>query len=117
MRPLVKLTSSRICNITSHPARRTAGVMNLVQMSRSLRVCLSIWCGGPPELPQNSRQRFHHLVALAPMRDLLLRAKHLLIAACWTGTAPRGDGGAEQMSVAFLLILIAMAHQGSRRKH
>ena len=48
MRPFVKLTSSRICDITSHPARRTAGVMNLVQMSRSLRVYLSILPGGSP---------------------------------------------------------------------
>jgi len=28
--------SSRSCVISSHPARRSAGVMNLVQMSRSL---------------------------------------------------------------------------------
>jgi hypothetical protein len=42
MRPLVKPTSSRICSISSHPARRRAGVMNLVQMSRSLRVRLSM---------------------------------------------------------------------------
>ena len=35
MRPLVKLTSSRICDISSHPAARSAGVMNFVQMSRS----------------------------------------------------------------------------------
>lgn len=42
MRPLVKLTSSRICNISSHPACFTAGVMNFVQMSRSLRDFLFI---------------------------------------------------------------------------
>ena len=42
IRPLVKLTSSRICNSSSHPALRRAGVMNLVQMSRSLRLFLSI---------------------------------------------------------------------------
>ena len=41
MRPLVKLTSSRICNISSQPARLTAGGMNLVQMSRSVRLRLS----------------------------------------------------------------------------
>ena len=40
MRPLVKLTSSRICSISSHPAVRRAGVMNLVQMSRSLSAAL-----------------------------------------------------------------------------
>ena len=43
MRPLVKLTSSRICDISSHPAARNAGVMNFVQMSRSERAFLSIW--------------------------------------------------------------------------
>ena len=32
----------RICVISSHPDRRRAGVMNLVQMSRSLRLVLSI---------------------------------------------------------------------------
>ena len=42
IRPLVKLTSSRIWTISSHPAVRKAGVMNLVQMSRSLRRLLSI---------------------------------------------------------------------------
>jgi hypothetical protein len=48
MRPFVKLTSSRICDIKSHPARRRAGVMNLVQMSRSLSVRLSIQPGTNP---------------------------------------------------------------------
>jgi hypothetical protein len=43
--PLVKLTSSRIWVIASQPARLTAGVMNLVQMSRSLRACLFIGWG------------------------------------------------------------------------
>ena len=38
----MKLTSSRICVISSHPARRKAGVMNLVQTSRSLRLFLSM---------------------------------------------------------------------------
>jgi hypothetical protein len=33
---------TRICNISSHSAWRSAGVMNLVQMSRSLRLRLSI---------------------------------------------------------------------------
>ena len=33
MRPFVKLTSSRSCVVSSHPARRSEGVMNLVQMS------------------------------------------------------------------------------------
>jgi hypothetical protein len=42
MRPLVKLNSSRICTISSHPALRSAGVINFVQMSRSLSVYLSI---------------------------------------------------------------------------
>jgi hypothetical protein len=37
-----RATSSRICDISSQPACRKAGVMNLVQMSRSLRVCLSV---------------------------------------------------------------------------
>ena len=37
IRPLVKLTSSRIWDISSQPACFTAGVMNLVQMSRSER--------------------------------------------------------------------------------
>ena len=37
---LLKLTSSWICDITSQPARLTAGVMNFVQMSRSLRSVL-----------------------------------------------------------------------------
>src|SRR5947207_15205254 len=36
MRPLVKLTSSRSWVISSQPAWRSEGVMNLVQMSRSL---------------------------------------------------------------------------------
>ena len=36
MRPLVKLTSSRICDISSHPARLIAGVMNLYQVSEIL---------------------------------------------------------------------------------
>lgn len=35
MRPLVKLTSSRICDSLSHPAACRAGVMHFVQMSRS----------------------------------------------------------------------------------
>ena len=42
MRPLVKLTSSRICIIPSQPARFTAGPMNLEQISRSLRSFLFI---------------------------------------------------------------------------
>ena len=42
MRPLVKLTSSRICAVRSQPAATREGVMNLVQMSRSLRVELLI---------------------------------------------------------------------------
>ena len=37
MRPLVKATSWRICIIPSQPARLTAGLLNLEQMSRSLR--------------------------------------------------------------------------------
>src|SRR5215213_8296527 len=41
MRPLVKYTSSRICVIASHPAHCSAGMMNLVQMSRSLRDCFA----------------------------------------------------------------------------
>jgi hypothetical protein len=36
MRPLVKLTSWRIRIILSQPARFTAGLMNLEQISRSL---------------------------------------------------------------------------------
>src|SRR5712691_7034073 len=36
IRPLVKLTSSRSCVISSQPACRSEGVMNLVQISRSL---------------------------------------------------------------------------------
>ena len=35
-RPLVKDTSSLICAAASHPALRSAGVMNLLQMSRSV---------------------------------------------------------------------------------
>src|SRR5271166_1366754 len=35
--PLVKATSSRICSMPSHPALLTAGPMNLLQTSRSLR--------------------------------------------------------------------------------
>jgi hypothetical protein len=42
MRPFVKLTSSRIWSISSHPALRSEGVMNLVQISRSLKFLLSI---------------------------------------------------------------------------
>ena len=45
MRPLVKWTSSRICVISSQPTWRKAGVMNLVQMSRSLRLFLSMVTG------------------------------------------------------------------------
>lgn len=37
MRPLVKATSSRIRANSSQPARFSAGVMNFVQISRSLR--------------------------------------------------------------------------------
>ena len=48
MRPWVKLTSSRICNISSQPALRRAGVMNFVQMSRSERPRLSIGLSGLP---------------------------------------------------------------------
>src|SRR4030042_7033673 len=40
IRPFVNETSSRICDRTSQPACLTAGVMNLVQMSRSLRFFL-----------------------------------------------------------------------------
>jgi integrase len=42
MRPLVKLTSSRICSSPSQPAAVTAGVMNFEQMSLSLSCFLSI---------------------------------------------------------------------------
>lgn len=42
MRPLVKLTSRRIWSASSHPARTTAGVMNLAQISDSLRFFLFI---------------------------------------------------------------------------
>ena len=42
IRPLVKVTSSRICRMSSHPARCRAGVMNFEQMSRSERFRLSI---------------------------------------------------------------------------
>ena len=41
-RPYVKLTSSRNCVISSQPACRSEGVMNLVQMSRSLNSFLFI---------------------------------------------------------------------------
>jgi hypothetical protein len=41
IRPLVNDTSSRNCVITSQPASTIAGVMNLVQMSRSLKDFLS----------------------------------------------------------------------------
>ena len=37
MRPFVMVTSSRICDIASQPAPTSAGLMNLVQISRSLR--------------------------------------------------------------------------------
>ncbi len=37
IRPLVNPISSRICDIASRPAPAKAGVMNSVQMSRSLR--------------------------------------------------------------------------------
>jgi len=40
IRPLMKLTSSRICVISSQSADFTAGVMNFVQVSRSLSACL-----------------------------------------------------------------------------
>src|ERR1035438_8212537 len=53
MRPLVKLTSSRICVISSQPACFTAGLMNLLQMSRSLRSFMFIRLirgnGGPAD--------------------------------------------------------------------
>jgi len=54
IRPFVKLTSSRICNISSQPAFRRAGVMNLVQMSRSERLRLSILINHPknPTAPE-----------------------------------------------------------------
>jgi hypothetical protein len=71
IRPFVKNTSSRICDISSQPARRSAGVMNFVQMSRSLISLFSIalskgsWLQYPnnlPEqdvnLPQNDNGRF-----------------------------------------------------------
>jgi len=41
IRPFVNETSSRICACRSHPAAHTAGVMNFVQMSRSLSDALS----------------------------------------------------------------------------
>ena len=44
IRPLVKLTSWRICDISSQPAYFTAGVMNFVQMSRSLSTFLFMKC-------------------------------------------------------------------------
>ncbi len=44
-RPFVKLTSSRSWVISSQPARRSAGVMNFVQMSRSLSCFLFIRLG------------------------------------------------------------------------
>ncbi len=56
-RPLVKLTSSWICVISSHPDWRRAGVMNLVQMSRSLRLVLSIPIRFPPLELYRTRQR------------------------------------------------------------
>ena len=40
MGPLVKATSSRICCMSSHPERCSAGVVNFVQMSRSERLRL-----------------------------------------------------------------------------
>ena len=42
MRPLAKLTSSRICRSASQPAAVTAEVINLEHISRSLSFCLSI---------------------------------------------------------------------------
>lgn len=48
MRPLVKLTSSQICRISSQPALRRAGVMNLVQMSCSERLRLSMRLSARP---------------------------------------------------------------------
>ena len=50
MRPAVNVTSSRSCDISSHPAPRRAGVMNFVQMSRSERLALSIRPQRPPVL-------------------------------------------------------------------
>ena len=41
--PLVIVTSSRICDIAFQPAFVMAGLMNFVQMSRSLRDFLSIY--------------------------------------------------------------------------
>src|SRR4051794_13896834 len=43
IRPLVKSTSRRICVVSSQPARVTAGVMNLLEISVSLSDFLSIW--------------------------------------------------------------------------
>jgi hypothetical protein len=40
--PFGEKTSSRICNISSQPARFRAGRMNFVQISRSVRLRLSI---------------------------------------------------------------------------
>ena len=56
MRPLVKLTSSRIWAISSQPAFFTAGVMNLVQMSRSLR---SFLFTGPLSLDTEESTTLH----------------------------------------------------------
>jgi hypothetical protein len=53
MRPFVKLTSSRICSISSHPALRRAGVMNLVHMSRSLSWRLSMHLRDSSGVPHN----------------------------------------------------------------
>ena len=63
IRPLVKQTSSRICDSTSQPACLTAGVMNLVQMSRSLSDFLS-----NPGMYENTSQ----LKAMAEQDTLFL---------------------------------------------
>src|SRR6218665_1440099 len=42
MRPAVRLTSSRIWACRSHPAVVRAGVINLLQMSRSLSPCIPV---------------------------------------------------------------------------
>src|ERR1700733_11381501 len=57
IRPLVKMTSSRICIIPSQPARFTAGPTNLEQMSRSLRSFLFMWLS--VYVPFKRRQCFH----------------------------------------------------------
>src|SRR5712692_7667557 len=102
MRPLVKLTSSRSCVISSQPACRSEGVMNFVQISRSLSCFLFmpkellpvgtnrplvylVWLQGGRGFPDNladaSPSLYKRGVRDGHMEIHAMKTKHLIVGA------------------------------------